>query len=79
MLKALKEYIASVKCSIILKDFFENPLGENWYWFVHNNSYLFDQTFLNVEGDKICTTEAALVYLKLIDTLSQSKRNIFTN
>lgn len=58
---SLKKYFASVECPTILKDFFENPPGEIWFQLVQN-SFLFHQTILNVEGDKICATEATLEY-----------------
>lgn len=60
--------------------FFENILGKFWFWFIHNNMSLFHHTILNVKCVKTCTTEAALEYFKLINTLNtQRKRNIFTN
>lgn len=77
MFKPLKEYFASVECPTILKEFFENPLGEIWFWFVHNTSFLFHQSILNIENDKICAIEASLEYFKLIDTLTHREKEIF--
>ena len=38
-------------------------------WFVHNISSLFQQAILNVEGNNVCATEAALAYFSLKEKL----------
>ncbi|KAF0712233.1 Reverse transcriptase domain-containing protein, partial [Aphis craccivora] len=55
----------------------EHFMFQIWFWFVHYNSSLFHQTILNVEGDTICATEAALEYFKLIDTQTHREKEIF--
>lgn len=77
MFEPLKVYFESTECPTILKEFFENPVGEVWFWFIHNNSSLFHQAILKIEGDKICATEASLEYFKLLNILTH-RRIIFT-
>ncbi|KAF0717745.1 protein FAM200B-like [Aphis craccivora] len=64
MFEPLKVYFESTECPTILKEFFENPVGEVWFWFIHNNSLLFHQAILKIEGDKISATEASLDKVK---------------
>lgn len=77
MFEPLKEYFGSIECPTILKDFFENPIGEVWFWFVHNNSSLFHQAILKIEGNKISATEASLEYFRLLNTLTHRKEESF--
>lgn len=70
MFEPLKVYFGCTKCPTILKEIFENPVGEVWFLFIHNNSSLFHQAILKIEGDKICATEASLEYLKLLNILT---------
>lgn len=78
MYNPLRSYFLSLKnCPTILKQFFENPTGEIWMWFVHNVSSLFHQAILNVEGDKVCATEAALEYFSLKEKLESRLNELF--
>lgn len=78
MYKPLQSYFLSLEnCPTILKQFFENPVGEILMWFVHNVSSLFQQAILNIEGDKVCATEAALEYFSLKEKLENRLNQLF--
>ncbi|CAH1971900.1 unnamed protein product [Acanthoscelides obtectus] len=46
-------------------------------WFVHNIASLFHKVILDVEGDKICATEAALEYFELINKLQNRLNELY--
>ena len=78
MYKPLQTYFLSLEnCPTILKQFFGNPVGEIWLWFVHNAASLFHQAILSVEGNKVCAAEAALEYFTLKDKLENRLNEVF--
>lgn len=78
MFEPLKTYFLSIEnCPTVLKQFFQNPTSEAWMWFVHNIASLFHKVILDVEGDKICATEAALEYFELINKLQNRLNELF--
>ncbi|CAH1984451.1 unnamed protein product [Acanthoscelides obtectus] len=78
MFEPLKAYFLSTdNCPTVLKQFFQNPISEAWMWFVHNIASLFHKVILDVEGDKICATEAALEYFELINKLQNRLNELY--
>ncbi|CAH1971283.1 unnamed protein product [Acanthoscelides obtectus] len=78
MFEPLKAYFLSIdNCPTVLKQFFQNPINEAWMWFVHNIASLFHKVILDVEGDKICATEAALEYFELINKLQNRLNELY--
>jgi len=68
MYKQLKEYFELIEFQTFKKKFYENLNEEVWFWFVHNNSFLFHLAFFQIVGNKISATEALLEYFYLLNT-----------
>lgn len=45
--------------SPVLKNFFEDPTSELWFYFLHAQSASFHQAVLKLEGQTVSATEAA--------------------
>ena len=77
-LKPLQSFFLSeVKCPVVLKNFFEDPLSELWVWFIHNQLVLFNAAVLNMEGDNTSVINTTDELQKLTEKLHSRKTEEF--
>lgn len=78
MYQPLKNFFLSIeKCPLLLKNFFEGPRFEFWYYFLHAQSASFHEAVLKLEDQTVLAIEAAKEIKQLRDNLTQKETNQF--
>lgn len=78
MMELLKTYFSMVENPpAVLENFFKDPNGVLWLWFLHNVAATFNERVKKIEGDKTYAVEAAKEYFELYKNMEERRTHCF--